>query len=62
MSLDVSLHRTVYLSYNKGVTYEEQTDCVFDANITNNLCKMAYKAGIYEACKKYPDAEISYNS
>ena len=29
---------------------EFETECVFDANITHNLNKMADAAGIYEAC------------
>ena len=29
---------------------EFETNCVFDANITHNLGRMADKAGIYEAC------------
>ncbi len=47
---------------NKELTVEEviekfpieenefETECVFDANITHNLNKMADAAGIYEAC------------
>jgi hypothetical protein len=31
------------------VTCEDETDCVYDANITHNLGKMAHEAGIYEA-------------
>ena len=49
MSLDVYLSRKMYLSYDKGVTYEEKNDELFWANITHNLGKMADKAGIYEA-------------
>lgn len=49
MSLDVYLHRTLYLSYDKGKTYEEQQETVYDANITHNLGKMADEAGIYKA-------------
>lgn len=49
MSLDVYLNRTVYLSYDKGVTYTEQQEEVYSANITHNLAEMASKAGIYEA-------------
>lgn len=33
---------------------EFETKCVFNANITNNLMKMADEAGIYEACW-YPE-------
>lgn len=49
MSLDVSLYRKLYLSYDKGVTYVEKDELVYDANITHNLGEMADKAGIYEA-------------
>ena len=50
MSLDVRLYRKMYLSYDKGETYEEKNEELFWANITHNLGKMADKAGIYEAC------------
>lgn len=49
MSLDVYLERTVFLSYDKGVTYVEQEEEVYWANITHNLTEMADKAGIYQA-------------
>ena len=41
MSLDVSLSRVSYLSYDKGATYTEQKDEVYWANITHNLGEMA---------------------
>ena len=49
MSLDVYLNRKIYLSYDKGTTYEEQHEQLYWANITHNLGEMADKAGIYEA-------------
>ena len=49
MSLDVSLYRKLYLSYDEGKTYVEKEECVYDANITYNLGEMADKAGIYYA-------------
>ena len=49
MSLDVSLYRTYHISYDKGKTLEEKEECVYDANITHNLGKMANEAGLYEA-------------
>lgn len=49
MSLGVYLHRNLYLSYDKGKTYEEKQETVYEANITHNLGKMADEAGIYEA-------------
>jgi hypothetical protein len=49
MSLDVSLVRTQYLSYDKGATYTEQYEEVYNANITHNLGKMAGESGIYLA-------------
>jgi len=49
MSLDVSLYRKLYLSYDEGKTYVEKEECVYDSNITHNLGKMADKAGIYYA-------------
>ena len=49
MSLDVSLYRKYHISYDGGKTLEEKEDCVYDANITHNLGKMADEAGIYYA-------------
>ena len=49
MSLDVYLNRKMYLSYDKGKTYEEKNEQLYWANITHNLGQMADKAGIYEA-------------
>ena len=50
MSLDVTLKRKVWISYDKGTTLNEQEEIVFNANITHNLGQMANRAGIYEAC------------
>ncbi len=56
MSLDVSLIlKTPIRKKRIGVFIREnrktfETKCVFDANITHNLNKMADAAGIYEAC------------
>jgi hypothetical protein len=52
MSLDVYLYRKRYISYDKGKTYTEDKECVYDANITHNLGEMAEKAGIYQALWK----------
>jgi len=49
MSLDVSLYRKLYLSSDEGKTYVEKDECVYDANITHNLGRMADEAGIYYA-------------
>lgn len=46
MSLDVSLSRTLYLSYDNGVTYTEQQEEVYWANITHNLNKMAMEVSV----------------
>ena len=66
MSLDVYLSRKMYLSYDKGVTYEEKNDELFWANITHNLGKMADKAGIYEALWRpyflHPDCPKEFGS
>ena len=50
MSLDVTLTRKYRVSYDDSKTWEEKTQCVFNANITHNLGEMADKAGIYKAC------------
>lgn len=46
MSLDVSLSRTLCLSYDKGVTYTEHQEEVYWANITHNLNKMAMEVSV----------------
>ena len=43
------MNRKRYLSYDKGVTYTEDDEDVYHANITHNLGKMADEAGIYYA-------------
>lgn len=49
MSLDIYLKRSRYVSYDKGVTYEEDNETVYDCNITHNLTRLADEASIYEA-------------
>ena len=48
MSLDVSLNRIKYVSYDME-TFTPENEELFSANITHNLCEMADAAGIYEA-------------
>lgn len=48
MSLDVSLYRIKYVSYDM-VNFHEEKEELYGANITHNLCKMAEQAGIYKA-------------
>jgi hypothetical protein len=48
MSLDVSLYRIKYASYDM-VNFHEEKEELYGANITHNLCKMAEQAGIYKA-------------
>lgn len=49
MSLDVSLHRNRKISYDDGLTFIEDSEEIYSANITHNLGNMADKAGIYYA-------------
>ena len=49
MSLDVTLKRKKWISYDEGKTHTEEWEDVYDANITHNLGEMAGEAGIYEA-------------
>lgn len=46
MSLDVSLTRKRWISYDEGKTHTEDHEEVYWANITHNLGKMADEAGI----------------
>lgn len=48
MSLDVSLNRIKYVSYDME-TFAPENEELYCANITHNLGKMADKAGIYDA-------------
>jgi hypothetical protein len=48
MSLDVSLNRIKYVSYDMEMFTPENEE-LYWANITHNLGKMADEAGIYEA-------------
>lgn len=48
MSLDVSLNRIKYVTYDME-TFAPEKEELFWANITHNLGKMADAAGIYEA-------------
>ena len=50
MSLDVTLTRNYHISYDGGTTFAEQSEDIFEANITHNLNSMAAEAGIYQAC------------
>lgn len=59
MSLDVSLYRKYHISYDGGKTLEEKEECVYDANITHNLGKMADEAGIYYALWRPEEIEKS---
>ncbi len=49
MSLDVYLTRKKWVSYDEGKTHTDETETVYEANITHNLNIMAGEAGIYEA-------------
>lgn len=46
MSLDVRLYRERFTTYDK-VTFEEENEELYSANITHNLGKMATESGIY---------------
>lgn len=61
MSLDVRLYRKYHISYDGGKTLEEKEECVYDANITHNLGKMANEAGIYEALWRPHRLKEGYN-
>jgi len=49
MSLDVSIYKKKWTSYDEGKTLEREDELLYDANITHNLGEMASEAGIYEA-------------
>ena len=47
MSLDVYLYREYHVSYDGGKTLESREECIFHANITHNLNRMAQEVGFY---------------
>ena len=49
MSLDFSLEREVWHSYDRGKTWETDMEEVYTGNITHNLSRMAKEVGLY-AC------------
>lgn len=61
MSLDVSLNRRKWVSYDEGKTLTEESERIYDSNITHNLGKMADKAGIYEALWRPHRLKEGYN-
>lgn len=61
MSLDVSLYREKIVSYDKGLTFVQENECLYDSNITHNLNTMAEKAGIYKALWRPYQLDSRYN-
>lgn len=61
MSLNVYLVQKRWVSYDKGVTYTEEENDIYEANITHNLGKMADEAGIYEALWRPHRLKPEYN-
>ena len=61
MSLDISLTRRKWTSYDEGKTYTEENEDVYCANITHNLNEMANEAGIYEALWRPHRLKEGYN-
>jgi hypothetical protein len=61
MSLDVTLYRNYHVTYDEGKTLEPQKECLYNANITHNLGKMANEAGIYEALWRPYQLKEGYN-
>lgn len=49
MSLDISLMRKRWVSYDEGKTHIKDNEKVYEANVTHNLGNMAKAAGIYKA-------------
>ena len=52
MSLDVTLIRKRWISYDEGYTYEEDDQEVYAANVGGDFRLMAQEAGLYEALWK----------
>lgn len=61
MSLDVTLYKPEPVDahcYHCNSDYKEQVS-TFSANITHNLSKMASEAGIYEACWRPEEINVT---
>lgn len=61
MSLDVSLIREKWVSYDEGKTHTTENETLYDANITHNLGVMARQAGLYEALWRPYQLRDDYN-
>lgn len=59
MSLDISLKIQKIVSYDKGKTFLDEEEYVYDSNITHNLVEMADKAGIYKALWRPEEIDIT---
>lgn len=62
MSLDVSLVRKKWISYDEGKSHEVELEELYTSNITHNLGEMATKAGIYEALWRPYRLKEGYNA
>lgn len=61
MSLDVSLIREKWESYDEGKTHRIVNEILYESNITHNLGKMADNAGIYYALWRPHRLKENYN-
>lgn len=49
MSVDIELKRKKIVSYDNGVTFEDQFETVYEGSFTHNAGRVADKVGIYES-------------
>lgn len=61
MSLDVYLLRERTITYDDGTEPKNETEILYDSNITHNLNLMAEKAGLYEALWRPYQLKETYN-
>lgn len=59
MGISIWIIQEKWESLDKGNTWTEIKDTVYDANITHNLSKMAFEAGIYDAIWGVSDGQTT---
>lgn len=57
MGISIWIIQEKWESLDKGNTWREIKDTVYDANITHNLSKMAFESGIYDAIWGISDSQ-----
>jgi len=57
MGLYIELRVQKWTSYNKGETWKEESECIYDGGTTHNLTKMADECDLYKALWRPDESE-----